>query len=77
MMEVDDFKAFLEESMPGAKVNLRDLTGTGDHFDADIVWPNFEGKTRLECHRMVMSVVEDLLKGPLHAFTFRTYVRES
>jgi len=54
---------------PEATVELKDLTGTADHWQASIVSAAFEGKTLMERHRMVMAALADEMKGPIHALT--------
>ena len=42
--------------------------GTGEsHFAVRVVSPAFEGKSRLERHRMVNAVLADELAGKVHA----------
>lgn len=58
-------------------VEVRDLTGTGDHFEARVVSPAFEGKTMIEQHQMVYGTVQELLKtGELHALALKTFTPE-
>ena len=41
--------------------------GTETHFRVRIVSRAFDGKTRIERHRMVNELLADELKGPVHA----------
>jgi BolA protein len=41
--------------------------GAESHFNVAIVARAFEGKSRLERHRMVNEILADELAGPLHA----------
>ncbi len=41
--------------------------GGETHFRVYIVSPAFEGKTRVQMHRMINDVLEDELAGPVHA----------
>jgi len=46
----------------------RSSPGTGNsHFQILIVSPEFEGKSRVERHRLVNAVLADELSGPIHA----------
>lgn len=58
------------------KVVIRDLTGTQDHYEALIVATGFEGKSRIQMHQMVYGALGDLMKGPVHALTMKTYTPE-
>ena len=62
----------LREAFPGAHVEVTDLTGTEDHFQAVIVTRAFDGKTRVEQHQMVYAALGDLMHGPIHALALTT-----
>jgi BolA protein len=48
------------------------LPHTGEtHFDIVIVADAFKGRSRVERHRMVNSVLADELAGPVHALSIR------
>lgn len=76
MMTVEDVVKLVQTTVPGAEVFARDLTGTGDHFEAFIVSSDFVNKSRLQRHQQVLQGVQEAMKGPLHAFTFKTYTPE-
>ena len=58
--------------LPGATVELRDMTGTADHYEVRVVAPQFAGLGSVERHRLVYSAVQDVLGGPLHALSIKT-----
>ena len=67
----------IKAALPDAQVTIRDLTGTGDHFEARVVSSVFEGKTLVDQHAAVYAPVQDLLdSGELHALALRTYSPE-
>jgi stress-induced morphogen len=55
-----------------AEVEVHDLTGTDDHFQARVTTRHFDGKTLLEQHRMVYAALGDLVHGPIHALALHT-----
>lgn len=70
----DEIKSMIRGKFPDAEVSLKDLTGTGDHWQVTITTKAFEGKPMLEQHRMVKSVFEaDIASGAVHAFSLKTY----
>jgi stress-induced morphogen len=71
-MTPDDLRARLEAAFPGAAVEVHDLTGTSDHFDARIAAPQFAGRSRIEQHQMVYRVLGDAMKGEIHALALQT-----
>jgi len=75
--DVADLKRRIEQGLPGAEVEIRDTTGTGDHFEARVVAPAFAGKSLVEQHQLVYAPLDDLLKtGELHALALKTYSPE-
>ncbi len=72
-MRKQDIEAKICGALPDARVELRDLTGTEDHWEALVVSEAFAGKSLIERHRMVFAALADELKGPIHALTLKTY----
>lgn len=71
-MTTDDVKARIEAGIPGAAATVKDMTGTGDHFQAEVTAPAFEGKSRIEQHQMVYRALGELMAGPIHALKLVT-----
>jgi stress-induced morphogen len=72
MPSVSTIQSRLLAAFPDARVEVTDLTGTSDHFQAVVVTKAFEGKTRVEQHQMVYSALGDLMNGPIHALALTT-----
>ena len=65
----------IAEALPGAEVEVLDETGTGDHLRAVVRAPQFEGKARLEQHRMVKNAVQARFDdGSIHALSISAEV---
>lgn len=58
--------------MPGADVQVEDLTGGGDHFRAEIVSDRFGGLTRIDQHKLVYDVFGSEIGGAIHALSLKT-----
>ena len=71
-----DIEAKIRVALPDAKVELRDLTGTADHWEAVVVSAAFAGKSLIERHRMVFAALSEEMKGPIHALTLKTLTPE-
>ena len=52
-MTATEIRAKIESEVPGARAEVRDYTGTGDHFQVRVVAPSFEGRTLVERHQML------------------------
>jgi len=61
--------AKIRAALPDARVSLKDLTGTEDHWQAEIVSSAFAGRSLVQRHRMVMAALAEEMKGPIHALT--------
>lgn len=59
----------IRAALPDARVELKDLTGTEDHWQATVISSAFRGKSLIERHRLVMAALAAEMKGPIHALT--------
>ena len=75
-MNAEEIQRMLEESLPESLVQVRDTTGTGDHFEALVVSSAFKGQAVVEQHRMVYSILGPAMSGPIHALALRTFTPE-
>ena len=55
--------------LPDANVELQDLTGPEDHWSATITSAGFEGKSRIQRHRLVFGALREEMRGPIHALS--------
>lgn len=72
MMDPNRIRTMLLEALPGAEVEVKDLTGTQDHFQATIVAPQFSGKSLVEQHQMVYRALGESMKQDIHALALTT-----
>jgi stress-induced morphogen len=72
MPSPDELKARIVASLPDASVEVSDLTGTMDHFQAKVVSRAFEGLSRVDQHKMVYAALGELMAGPIHALALTT-----
>jgi acid stress-induced BolA-like protein IbaG/YrbA len=64
---VDALRAAIVEAIPDAEAQIE---GQGGHFTLSVVSSEFEGKSMVASHRLVLSAVAHLMKGdraPVHA----------
>ena len=57
MIDPSEIERMILTVLPGAKVQARDMTGTGDHFEILVVSKEFAGKPLIEQHKMVFSAL--------------------
>lgn len=72
MVEPEVVEQRLQDGFPDAKIELKDLTGTKDHYQAVIVTAAFAGKSRIQQHQQVYAVLGELMDGPVHALALET-----
>ena len=72
MPSPDLLKSRLLVAFPDADVQVTDMTGTQDHFQAVVVSRAFDGKSRVEQHKMVYTALGELMNGPIHALALTT-----
>lgn len=74
MVEPSVIEERIRKGIEGVEhLEVRDLTGTKDHYEAVIVSPVFEGRSRVDQQRLVFAALGELMDGPIHALTFKTY----
>ena len=66
----------IRAALPDAVVELTDLTGTEDHWQATVISSAFVGKSLIERHRLVMTALAAEMKGPIHALTLQVKTPE-
>ena len=71
--DLGEIEAMIEAALPGAKVEVVDETGTGDHLAATVAAPQFEGLSRIDQHRLVKAAVKTRFDdGTIHALSLKT-----
>ncbi len=72
-MKPKEMKQRLEDAFPNAEIEVRDLTGTEDHYEVFVQSQVFAGLSRMEQHQKVMAAFSAELKtGEVHALSIRT-----
>jgi stress-induced morphogen len=74
-MTTDEVRALILAGIPDAVVDVTDLTGTGDHFRADVTAHAFEGMSMIQQHQMVYRAIGELMGGAVHALQLFTKTR--
>ena len=71
-MSADDIARLIKERFPDAEIRIKDLAGDGDHYAATVVSEAFNGKTRVQQHKMVYDALSGKMGGTLHALALKT-----
>tara|TARA_Y100001970_G_C14238019_1_gene863100 strand:- start:658 stop:888 length:231 start_codon:yes stop_codon:yes gene_type:complete len=68
----EDLEKHIKESFPDSKIIIEDLKGDGDHYSATVISKLFEGKTKIEQHKMVYDSLNGKMGNELHALMLKT-----
>tara|TARA_B110000444_G_C18290660_1_gene344955 strand:- start:268 stop:498 length:231 start_codon:yes stop_codon:yes gene_type:complete len=68
----DDLQNYIKDSIPDSTVTIEDLRGDGDHYSATVVSKSFEGKSKIEQHKMVYDSLKGKMGNELHALMLKT-----
>lgn len=73
-MRMDFFSDLVEKTIPGAQA---EINGDGSKFEAQVISAEFQGKSTVNRHRMIYSVLDEHIKsGAIHALTIKAYTPE-
>jgi stress-induced morphogen len=73
-MPAQEIEAMIVAALPGARVEITDLAGDGDHYAARVVADAFRGLSRVKQHQLVYSALGGRMGGALHALQLTTAV---
>ncbi|MFZ0887310.1 MAG: BolA family protein [Candidatus Binataceae bacterium] len=71
-MNPNELEEMIARAFPGALVEVRDMTGGGDHFEALVISDRFEGMGLIERHQAVYGALGDAMRAKVHALTLKT-----
>ena len=71
-MKKEEIVEMILKAIPDAKVEVKDLAGDDNHYAATITSSLFEGKTKINQHKMVYDALEGKMGDVLHALSLTT-----
>lgn len=73
-MTPEQLKKRIEQLGPNTQVEVKDLTGTQDHYQVTVISPAFEGKLMVEQHKMIMGILKaEIDTEEVHALSMKTF----
>ncbi len=74
--DLNELEAMIAAALPGSTVEVVD-EGGGDHLRAIVAAPQFEGRSRIDQHRLVRAAVKERMDdGTIHALSIAASVPE-
>ena len=52
-MNLKEIESMIKEALPDAIIDIQDLAGDGNHYSATITSSAFNGKSKIEQHKMI------------------------
>ena len=71
-MDLKEIENLIKEALPDATVVIQDLAGDGNHYSATVTSSKFNGKTKIEQHKMVYAALKGKMGNELHALAIKT-----
>ena len=75
-MPAEEIIALIQAGIPDARVEMTDLAGDNDHWQAVVISEAFRGKLRVAQHQMVYAALGSKMGNELHALALETRVPE-
>ena len=71
-MQAEDIETMIRAAIPDARVEIVDLAGDGNHYQARVTSAAFAGLSRVRQHQMVYGALKGKMGGDLHALALQT-----
>jgi len=75
-MAADEIEALIRAGIPDARIEIVDLAGDGDHYEARVVAESFRGMPRVQQQRRVYEALGGRMGTELHALKLSTAAPE-
>ena len=72
-MTAAEIERLVKAALPGAAIDLVALAGDNDHWQITVTSAEFQGKTRVQQHQMVMGAIQGM-GTKLHALSVTTKI---
>jgi len=71
-IKIEEIRKLIQESIPDAEVHIEDLAGDDNHYSATIKSKIFNGKSKIEQHKLVYKALKGKMGNELHALQLNT-----
>ena len=75
-MHTQEIKTIIEQSIPNATAYVLDPMNDGQHLQAFVISPAFEGLMLIKQHQMVMGPLTQAFVTSVHALGLKTFTPE-
>ena len=71
-LSIEEIKKLITSSIPDATIEIKDLVGDSNHYSAKITSKIFNGKSKIEQHKLVYNSLQGKMGNELHALSITT-----
>tara|TARA_B100000989_G_C19219560_1_gene335299 strand:- start:250 stop:495 length:246 start_codon:yes stop_codon:yes gene_type:complete len=71
-MDLKEIESMIKDALPDAIIEIKDLAGDGNHYSATIISSAFNGKSKIEQHKMIYNSLKGKMGNELHALALKT-----
>ena len=71
-LSIEEIKKLITSSIPDATIEIKDLVGDNNHYSAKITSQIFNGKSKIEQHKLVYKSLQGKMGNELHALSITT-----
>jgi len=71
-LPIDEIKKMITSSIPDASIEIKDLMGDNNHYEATIKSKMFNGLTKIQQHKLVYKSLKGKMGNELHALSITT-----
>ena len=71
-LKVEEIKKLIKSSIPDAEITIQDTAGDENHYSATIKSKIFNGKSKIEQHKLVYKALKGKMGNELHALALNT-----
>lgn len=75
-MNINSIKEKIKNFIPESKVEVKDTTGTGDHFSVIVISDKFENINLVNRHKMIYESLSQYVTKEIHALQIKTYTEK-
>lgn len=71
-LPISEIEKMIKESIPDAKIEIKDLLGDNNHYSAKIKSKLFNNLSKIEQHKLVYKSLKGKMGNELHALSITT-----
>lgn len=75
-MTANEIVSLIKAKLPDAEIELKDLAGDNDHWQAHVVSSAFKGKSKVQQHQIVYAAFGGQMGNVLHALALTTAAKD-